>query len=73
MRQIETVKIHLDENIPECMNGIIRCGLCEVVYDNGRIEYNNNVVDNSEYHSETEMINDIARRLKVSPDIVEIL
>ena len=71
--KIEEVKVYLDENMPEYMDGIIRCGLCEVVYDKGHREYDDNVVDNTEYHSEYEMKNDIAKRLNVSPDVVEVL
>ena len=71
--KIEEVRLYLDENIPEYMDGIIRCGLCEVVYDNGHTEYDDTVVDNTEYHSEDEMKNDIAKRLDISPDVVEIL
>lgn len=70
--KIETVKIYLDDTIPEYMNGIIRCGLCEIVYDNGHVEYDDTVVDNREYHSEDEMKNDIAKRLNISPAVVEI-
>lgn len=71
-KKIESVFVYIDKNMPEYMQGVIRCGQCDVTYSDGEVSYVDEVVDNSEYHSINDMCADIANRLEVSLDIVEI-
>lgn len=70
---ISKVEIYLDDNVPEYMNGIIRCGSV-ISYDKeGNQTNHHKLIDNSEYRSEKELVKDIANRLGVTKDLVEIL
>lgn len=70
---IAYVRVCLDDNVPEYMAGIIRCSSVISEDENGdEIEDHQELVDNTEYHSAKDLIEDVSRRLKVSPDIVEI-
>jgi len=71
---IAYVKIYLDDNVPEYMGGIIRCGSVISENENGdEIKDHQELIDNTEYHSTKELIEDVADKLGVSPDIVEII
>jgi hypothetical protein len=70
---INNVEIYLDDNVPEYMEGLIRCGSVISKDENDNIiKDHQDLIDNTEYHSAEEMIKDVAERLNVSPDIVEI-
>ena len=69
---ITEVKITLDDNVPEDMLGIIRCGHVLTIDKNGDEESHEELIDNTEYHSTKELIADISKRLNVDPEIVSI-
>ena len=71
---IASVEIQLDGTTPEYMDGIIRCGSVISLDENGnQIKDHQDLIDNSEYRSTDEMRKDIASRLGVDSDIVEII
>ena len=69
---ISFVNIYLDDNMPEYMNGLMRCGSVISEDENGKETDHQDLIDNTEYHSSDELIKDIANRLQVSTDIIEI-
>ncbi len=73
MTAITFVRITLDNNVPEYMNGIIRCGSVISEDENGNeIKDHQELIDDAEFHSERELISSVAKRLGVSESIVEI-
>jgi hypothetical protein len=58
--------------MPECMDGILRVGNVIVEYEDRRQISRQDLVDNTEYHTEIELVNDISRRIGVSKDKVEV-
>ncbi len=73
MTAITFVRITLDDNVPEYMDGIIRCGSVISEDQNGNtIKNHQELIDNTEFHSESELIASVAQRLGVSESIVEI-
>ena len=71
-KTISSVSIYLDDNVPDYMVDIIRVGSCIIDYSDGTSFDNQDVVDNTEYHSNDELIEDIAKRLGCSSDNIEI-
>jgi len=67
------VKVYLDDNVPEYMSGIKRCGSVIKEYESGKEVDCPELIDNTEYQSEEELIKDVATRLKVSQGFVEII
>ncbi|WP_369899728.1 hypothetical protein [Bacillus manliponensis] len=82
MLTISSVVISLDDDIPEYMEGLIRIGSAEFYDANGNIIDNGSVIrelnsdldliDNTEFHSEEELKEYVAKKLKINPDDVEI-
>ncbi|MGG3726031.1 hypothetical protein ABET23_03660 [Bacillus wiedmannii] len=78
MSKINNVVVSLDENVPEYMEGIIRVGSAEYydadgkVIDESSLDKELDVVDNTEFHSETELKEAVAKRLGISPTDVDI-
>lgn len=73
MSSIAYVRVYLDDDVPEYMQGIIRCGSVFSDDEDGKeLKTHEEIIDNTEYHSAQELINDVASRLGVSPEIVEI-
>lgn len=73
MLSIVKVEIYLDDNVPECMDGIIRCGSV-ISYDKNNTKLDHqDLIDNTEYYSEDELVKDIAERLKVNKSIIKIM
>lgn len=71
---IAYIKVYLDDNVPKYMAGIIRCGSVISEDENGdEIRDHQELIDNTAYHSAKDLIEDVARRLKVIPDIIEIV
>lgn len=67
------VRITLDDNVPESMSGIIRCGSVISEDKNGKqIKDHQELIDNTEFHSKAQLIASIAKRLGVSESIVEV-
>ncbi|EJT6502751.1 hypothetical protein AB8J26_001549 [Clostridium perfringens] len=79
---IKEIKIFLDDNVPEYMDGIIRIGDIQYLIDGreneGFISYSDlnnskyDLVDNIEYHDEEKLISDVAERLNISRNIIFI-
>jgi hypothetical protein len=74
MTNIYTVEIVLDDNVPEYMGGIIRCGSV-ISNDENHEELKNHqcVIDNTGFQSDVDMIKYVADKLKVNSDCVTIL
>lgn len=70
---IERVEIFLDDNVPEYMEGIIRCESVISYDEDNKSTNHQDLIDNSEYESEKELLKDIASRLNVSKSIIEIM
>lgn len=78
MSKINNVVISLDDNVPEYMEGIIRVGSAEYydidgkVIDEKFLDKEPDVVDNTDFHSETELKEVVAKKLGISPTDVDI-
>lgn len=73
MTTINFVRITLDDNVPKSMSGIIRCGSVISEDENGKqIKDHQELVDNTEFPSEEQLIAYVAKHLGVSESIVEI-
>jgi hypothetical protein len=73
MGKFVEIRIELDENVPESMAGIIRCGSVRAYDANGKLCKDwQDLVDQAEYHSEREMIFAVAKRLKFPADMISI-
>ena len=74
MKQICRVEVFLDDNVPECMDGIIRIGSV-ISYDSNDYEIENHqeLVDNTEFHEISDLIEYVATKLDISRDIIEVL
>ena len=72
MTAITFVRIILDNNVPY-MDGIIRCGSVISEDENGNtFKDHQELIDNAEFHSKSDLIASVAQRLGVSESIVEI-
>ena len=73
MKRIAYVKVYLDDDVPEYMDGIIRCGSVISEDEEGNeLKNHQELIDNAEFQSETELVNYVAEKLSVSFDIVGI-
>lgn len=65
------IKITLDDNVPEYMDGIIRCNSVVAEDEDGnQVQDYPDLVDNTEFSSQDDMVTHIAAKLNVSTDIV---
>ncbi len=71
--EIVYVDVKLDDNVPEYMDGIIRCSSVISEDKNGERFNHQELIDNTEYHSVDELVKDVASRLSVSEDIISIV
>ncbi|MDR0919674.1 MAG: hypothetical protein LBM93_10615 [Oscillospiraceae bacterium] len=71
---ITEVKIYLDDNVPDYMSGIQRIGSVQVIRSNGTSDFNDDLVDNTEFSDERidDMINYVASKLECSEDIISV-
>lgn len=69
---IENVIITIDENIPEYMQGILRCESIVSYDENGNTNNHQDLIDNKEFHNENELLHDIAKKLGITTDIISI-
>lgn len=72
-KRVSSVEIVLDD-VPEYMSGILRC--CSIISMNGlgeEIKDHQDLIDNSEYFSIEDLIEDVARMLDIDPEIIEIV
>ncbi|MGP9666268.1 hypothetical protein ACT3TY_16815 [Halomonas sp. AOP22-C1-8] len=72
MSLITEVTVHLDDNVPDYMEGIIRCSSVSIEYEDGSEKADDSMIDNAEYLSEVELVKDIAKRLEIPTGIVNI-
>lgn len=70
---IAYVRIYLDDNVPEYMEGIIRCGSVISEDKNGKERDHQELIDNQEFYSRTELIESVAKRLGVIIERCEII
>lgn len=72
-RKIAYVSVLLDDDIPDYMSGIIRCGSVRSQdADGNELKDHQELIDNTEFHSENELFGYVASKLKVSTDILVI-
>ena len=66
--------MYFDDNAPEYIAGIIRCGSVISFDENGK-ELNNHqdLIDNTEFRSQAEMINYVAAELHVCSNSVVVV
>ncbi len=69
---ITLVKISLDEDIPESMDGISRIGSVISEDEQGNETDHDDLVDNSEFHSIDALKKHVANSLNVDETVVEI-
>lgn len=69
---ITLVKISLDEDVPESMDGIFRIGSVISEDEQGNETDHDDLVDNSEFHSIDALKKHVADSLNVDVTIVEI-
>ena len=73
MKEIALVKIYLDDDVPEYMSGILRCGsVISEDEDGNELKDHQELIDNLEFHSEEALIKYVAERLGVEIDIIVI-
>jgi len=73
MSKINHVSVQLDDGVPEYMRGIIRCGSVISQDEDGEdLKDHQELIDNTEFHSEDELISYVASKLGVRKDIVSI-
>lgn len=73
---IVSVEVMIDDNIPEYMSGILRIGSVKLIRefeDSWKSEYVDELVDNTEFHTEEGLSKFVSERLSVSEDIIEII
>lgn len=71
--KVAYVRVYLDDDVPEYMQGIIRCGsIISEDEDGNELRSHEDLIDNTDYHSTQELIDDIAQRMGVSSKLVEI-
>lgn len=71
-RKIVSVTVTLDDNVPEYMAGIIRCGSVVSEDEDGNEKSHEELIDNTEFHAEEELIAHVAKRLGVDPSIIAV-
>jgi len=72
-KEVAYVSVQLDDNVPEYMDGIIRCGSVTSQDEDGNdLQDHQELIDNAEFRSEDELISYVASKLGVSKDIVGI-
>lgn len=67
---ITAVEIYLDDNIPECMDGIMRIGSVKIHANDNVYDYDD-LVDNTEFYSEKEIEEYVNKHLGI--DFAEVI
>jgi len=70
---VKRVEVRLDDNVPECMDGIIRIGSAIVYFSDNTSKNHQELVDNVEFDTEEEIANSVAQRLNLNKDLIEII
>jgi hypothetical protein len=73
MKKIAHVTVTLDDDVPEDMNGIFRCGsVISEDEDGAVIKDHQELIDNREFRSRKALVSRVAKTLKVDASIVDI-
>jgi len=73
MKTIASVRITLDDDIPEYMVGVFRCGsVISEDEDGNQIKDYPELIDNAEFRNQEELIAYVAKKLGVDASILEI-
>jgi len=74
-KMIVHVKIYLEKDLPEtlALTGILRIEQATLVDCNDKEYDNQSLVDNTEFRSEKQLTSYVAKKLGISPSIVEIV
>lgn len=73
MKKIAHVTVHLDDDMPEDMLGILRCGsVTSEDEDGNELKDHQELIDNTEFHSKEALIAHVAKQLGVSPHAVTV-
>lgn len=74
MEVIAYVKVYLDDDVPEYMEGIIRVGSVEIEDEGGNaLSSKIDLVDNAEFQTERDLREYVAKKLGVSVDIIDVV
>ena len=74
MKDIASVRVYLDDNVPEYMEGIIRCGsVFSDDEDGNELHDHLELIDNAEFTSREDLIAYVAEKLEVPNHAVEII
>lgn len=74
MEVIAYVKVYLDDDVPEYMEGIIRVGSVEIEDEGGNVLSSKiDLVDNAEFQTERDLREYLAKKLGVSVDIIDVV
>lgn len=74
MEVIAYVKVYLDDDVPEYMEGIIRVGSVEIEDEDGNaLSPEVDLVDNAEFQTERDLREYVAKKLGVSVDIIDVV
>lgn len=72
-KKISYVSVQLDDNVPEYMIGVIRCGSVISKDEEGNVlNDHQELIDNTEFRSADELISSVADKLGVRKEIVSI-
>jgi len=63
LKEVEEIKVYLDDDVPEDMDGIIRVGSVILEFEDGRSEYCNEIVDNQDFNT-MESYSDAIKEMK---------
>ncbi|KMU99764.1 hypothetical protein ACS72_07860 [Acinetobacter sp. VT 511] len=69
---IACVRIYLDDDVSECMNGVLRVGRVISEDEQGNETNHNDLVDNTEFHDIDTLKKYIADFLKINESAIEI-
>ena len=72
MKEIVNVVVTLDDNLPEYMDGVLRCGSVTSEDEDGNETEHDELVDNAEFRSTDELRRHVAKALNVSIDLISI-
>ncbi|MGM0623332.1 MAG: hypothetical protein ACQESH_04855 [Campylobacterota bacterium] len=69
---VNEVSVYIDEDMDKFMDGVLVCGSVIVKDANENESEHIELIGKTEYNSAEELINDVAAKLNVDPDLIEI-
>ena len=72
-KSVIKVEVILDDDIPEYMDCVMRCGTVRSIFDDGSSIEHLDLIDNKEYFLIEDLISDIARRIDVKKECIEVI